>query len=156
MAENQLPNIKFGDLSPRRILIFAGILLGVFGLASVFYTVDANENGVVTRFGKYQTTTFPGLHFKIPFGIEKVYNIKVDQNYKEEFGFRTTSSGVKSTYSSDSYAGESWMLTGDLNIANVTWVVQYKIKDPVAYQFNVRDVTNTIRDVSEAGMRLMI
>ena len=123
-------------------------------MASV-YTVDANENAVVSRFGKYNSTEGPGLHFKIPL-IDSVEKVKVDYQYKQEFGFRTLRSGVKSQFSTRGYEGESWMLTGDLKIAEVKWVVQYKIKDAKNYLFNVKNVENTIFDVSEAAVRMMI
>ena len=97
----------------------------------------------------------PGLHFKIPL-IDKVEKVKVDYQYKLEFGFETLKSGVKTKYSTRNFDFESWMLTGDLKIAEVKWVVQYKIKDAAEYLFNVKNVQNTIRDVSEATMRLMI
>ena len=106
--------------------------------------------------GRYSRTTDPGIHLKIPFGIEKIYKVRVDYQYKQEFGFRTKSAAQRTQYSSKNFEYESWMLTGDLNIAEVEWIVQYKIKNPKKYLFNIRDVQNTIRDVSEATMRLMV
>ena len=100
----------------------------VFLLLGSIYTVDANENAVVLRLGKYSSTKGPGLHLKIPF-LDVVEKVKVDYQYKQEFGFRTLRPGVKTQYSTRGYEGESWMLTGDLKIAEVKWVVQYKIKD---------------------------
>ena len=155
-------NIKFGDVDIQipqfefkkfggLFIIIPIILLAFFS----FYTVDANENGVVLRLGKYSHTTMPGLHFKIPL-LDRVYTIKVDKQFKMEFGFRTLKAGVRTEYSKRNYNSESWMLTGDLNIAEVHWIVQYKIKDAAKYLFKVRDVENTIRDVSEATLRLMI
>ena len=146
----QIPSINFkkiGALVPLAIIIILAL--------TAFYTVDANENGVVLRLGKYSHTTMPGLHFKIPV-IDKVYTIKVDYQYKMEFGFRTLKAGVRTEYSKRNYNAESWMLTGDLNIAEVHWIVQYKIQDAANYLFKVRDVEETIMDVSEATMRLMI
>ncbi|MBC8213348.1 MAG: FtsH protease activity modulator HflK [Candidatus Marinimicrobia bacterium] len=155
--------IQFGDadivipeLSLKKIGSIVVIILVAIFLFSSFYTVNANENGVVLRLGKYSSTTSPGLHFKIPFGIDKVEKVKVDYQYKQEYGFRTVKAGVRTQFSKRKYEYESWMLTGDLNIAEAKWIVQYKIKDPVAYLFNTRDVENTIRDVSEATIRLMI
>ena len=146
----QIPSFdfkKFGGLIPLIIIVILAF--------NAFYTVDANENGVVLRLGKYSHTTTPGLHFKIPV-IDKVYTIKVDYQYKMEFGFRTLKAGVRTEYSKRNYNSESWMLTGDLNIAEVHWIVQFKIKDAADYLFKVRDVENTIKDVSEATLRLMI
>ena len=154
--------IKFGDVDIQipsfEFKKFGGlivvIVIAIIGFFSV-YTVEANENGVVLRMGKYSNTTMPGLHFKIPF-IDQVYPVKVDYQYKKEFGFRTLKAGVRTEYSKRNYSGESWMLTGDLNIAEVRWIIQYKIKDAADFLFNVRDVENTIQDVSEATLRLMI
>lgn len=137
------------------ILVVILVVVGITIFMS-FYTVDANENGIILRFGKYHKTTYPGLHLKLPWGIDKLYKVKVDYNYKEEFGFRTLRPGVKSQYMEGEFTGESWMLTGDLNIADVRWIVQYRIQDPIAYLFNVRDVGGTLRDVSEASMRLIV
>ena len=155
-------NIKFGDMDVqipsfdfnkfgRFIPIIIILLLATFS----FYTVDANENGVVLRLGKYSHTTLPGLRFKIPL-IDRVYRVQVDKQFKREFGFRTLKAGVQTQYSKRNYYQESWMLTGDLNIADVRWIIQFKIKSAADYLFNVRDVENTIRDVSEAALRLMI
>ena len=127
----------------------------VFLLLGSIYTVDANENAVVLRLGKYNSTQGPGLHLKIPF-LDVIEKVKVDYQYKQEFGFRTLRPGVKTQYSTRGYEGESWMLTGDLKIAEVKWVVQYKINDAKKYLFNVKNVENTIIDVSEAAVRLMI
>ena len=148
--EINIPPVDFKKIAPMLFLALAAVLL-----YNSFYTVNANENGVVLRLGKYYLTTQPGLHFKIPF-IDTVDRVKVDYQYKEEFGFRTSSAGIKSKFVTRGHADESWMLTGDLNIADVRWVVQYTIKDANAYLFNLRDVGNTIRDVAESTMRLMV
>lgn len=133
------------------------IIVGFLALMSFMcvYTVDANENAVVLRLGKYLKTTDPGLHFKIPL-VDSIYKVKVDLLWKEEFGFRTQNPGTRSSYSTRGYENESWMLTGNLKIAEVHWVVQYKIKDPFSYLFNVKNVKSTIRDVAESTMRIMI
>jgi membrane protease subunit HflK len=155
-------NIKFGDVDIQipsfDFKKFKGLISVIIATIIIFfsvYTVNANENGVVLRLVKYVHTTMPGLHFKIPF-IDQVYLVKVDYQYKEEFGFRTLKAGVRTEYSKRNYNPESWMLTGDLNIADVHWIIQYKVKDAADFLFNVRDVGNTIRDVAEATMRLMI
>jgi len=155
-------NIKFGDFeinlenSPlKNLRKYAGFFIAALLIISSIYTVDANENAVILRLGKYHTTTGPGLQFKIPF-IDSVYKVKVDYQYKEEFGFRTLRPGVKSAFSTRGYEEEAWMLTGDLKIADVRWVVQYKIKDARNYLFNVKNIDETIKDVSESAMRLMI
>ncbi len=138
------------------------VLLGIIGLiilataAMSFYTVDANERGVVLRFGNYNRTTTPGLHWKFPWNIEKLYKVKVDYQYKEEFGYRTLRAGVKSQYSTSDYTEEAWILNGDMKISDVRWTVQYRIHDPVKALFNVKDVSSTIRNVSESVMREII
>ncbi len=121
-----------------------------------YYTVAPDEVGVVTRFGKLVRIEQPGLHFKIPFGIESVRKVPVRKQLKEEFGFRTLRAGIKSQYSTRSYLHESLMLTGDLNIGEIEWSVQYKIKDPVKFLFRVRDVRGTFRNICEAVMREVI
>jgi membrane protease subunit HflK len=147
--------IKIPKINTQKIWQMFGLVFAAIVILSSFYTVDANENGVVTRLGKYLTTTMPGLHFKVPI-IDSVEKVKVDYQYKLEFGFKTVRPGVKTKYSSRNFDHESWMLTGDLKIAEVHWVVQYKIRDAADYLFKVKNVENTIRDVSESTMRLMI
>ena len=98
----------------------------------------------------------PGLHFKLPFGVETLDRVRVEAINKAEFGFRTVQSGVRSTYDTANYSEESLMLTGDLNVLEVEWVVQYRVSDPYAYLFNVRDQDKTLRDVSESVMREII
>ncbi|MGD8758179.1 MAG: FtsH protease activity modulator HflK [Deltaproteobacteria bacterium] len=125
--------------------------------SSAFYTVAVDEVGVVQRFGRYVRTVEPGLHFKLPRGIEQVTKVKVRFVYKEEFGFRTLQAGVRTQYAAGkAYDSESLMLTGDLNVAVVPWIVQYRIKDPYKYLFKVRDVRSTLRDLSESTMRLVV
>jgi membrane protease subunit HflK len=134
-------------------------LLGVVLIAGValssFYTIDTDggEVGVITRFGKYDRTTEPGLHWKLPFNIERLYKVKVKNVFKEEFGYRTVQPGVRTQYSEQSYNEESLMLTGDLNVLDVAWVVQFKIKDPMKLLFMIRDPRQTVRDISESVMR---
>jgi len=153
----QIGNLFFDipDFPQRSGFIVTLIVIVFFCMTSI-YTIDANEQGVVLTLGKYSRTTDPGIHLKIPFGIERVYKVRVDYQYKQEFGFRTKSASQRTQYSTKNFEHESWMLTGDLNIAEVEWIVQYKIKNPKKYLFNIRDVQNTIRDVSEATMRLMV
>jgi membrane protease subunit HflK len=125
--------------------------------SSAFYTVAVDEVGVVQRFGRYVRTVEPGLHFKLPTGIEKVTKVRVRFVYKEEFGFRTLQAGVRTQYAAgQAYDSESLMLTGDLNVAVVPWIVQYRIKDPYQYLFKVRNVRSTLRDLSESTMRLVV
>lgn len=149
---------------PRELLSAPGKLLrwGVlafvvlFLLFTAFYTVGPEEIAVVLRLGKYIRSTEPGLHFRLPFTIERVVKVPVQRQLKEEFGFRTVSAGVRSQFSTRGYTGESNMLTGDLNAAVVEWVIQYRIVDPYMYLFRVRNVRVTFRDMSEAVVRRVV
>jgi len=133
------------------------ILIVLFFSTSTFYTVAVDEVGVVQRFGKYVRTTQPGLSFKLPSGIEKVTKVKVRRVYKEEFGFRTVRRDVQSrAISGGENKNVSLMLTGDLNVALVPWIVQYRIKDPYKFLFKVRDNRILLIDMSEAAMRLVV
>ena len=148
-------NFNFPDFDKRKLRIIIPFVLGVFFLFLSVYTVEANENAVILRFGKYHSTYTSGLHFKVPL-IDAVYKVKVDYQFKAEFGFRTLKPNVRTQYRSRGYEDESWILTGDLKIAEVKWVVQYKIKNAQDYLFNVKNVENTIFDVAETAMQLMI
>lgn len=162
--EGNLPPLKPG---PWAIPIIV-IAIALTAAGTMFYQVGPDEVGVVQRFGKYVRTAEPGLRTKLPFGAETVKHVKVTHVFKEEFGFRTVASGVRTVYAgregnsrssrgfSDPFLEESLMLTGDLNVAVVEWIVQYTVKDPVQYAFRVRDVKSTIRNMSEAVMRLVI
>jgi membrane protease subunit HflK len=132
------------------------ILVLILGFTMV-YTVAVDEVGVIRRFGRYTRTTSPGLHFKLPSGIEKVTKVPVRRVQKEEFGFKTVQAGIQTRYTSESDSlGESLMLTGDLNVAVVPWIVQYRIDDPYNYIFKVKDIRGTLRDLSESTMRLVV
>ncbi|MFT7056417.1 MAG: membrane protease subunit HflK [Roseivirga sp.] len=131
------------------------LVLGIILWASVFQ-VSTEEVGVVTRFGKYVRQVEPGLNYKIPFA-EDVYKVPVERQQKLEFGFRTVRAGVNTQYSeSASTKDESLMLTGDLNLAEVQWVVQYRIDNAYNNLFKVRNPQNTLRTISEAAMRQIV
>jgi membrane protease subunit HflK len=132
------------------------LLILLIVLFTGVYRVGVDERGVIQRFGKYVRKTEPGLHIKMPLGIERVTKVKVDRVYTEEFGFRTLRPGVRTEYARRGYLDESLMLTGDLNIAEVQWIIQFRIYDPVKYLFRVRNVRETIRHVSEAVMRQVL
>lgn len=149
-------DIKQIKLPKKKIITGVIVLAAVIFFATGLYTVNPEEVGVIQRFGKYLSTTQPGLHFKIPFGVDKLTKVKVKLVFKEEFGFRTLQAGVRTKYSARSYNNEAIMLTGDLNIADVEWIVQYRIKDPVKYMFKVRNVEETMRDVSESVIREVV
>lgn len=125
---------------------------------SSYYQVEPDEVGVIRRLGRYVGTSDPGPHFKLPLGIESVRKVPVQRQLKMEFGFRTASPGVDTTYvrATADLKRESLMLTGDLNVAVVEWIVQYKIKDPYAFLFKVRNVDETLRSLSEAAVRSVV
>ncbi len=137
------------------------VLLGIVGVilvATSWYQVEPDEVGIVQRFGAWVRTTDPGPHLKFPFGIETVTKVPVQRQLKMEFGFRTLRADIKSEYAPQTpeMAAESLMLSGDLNVAVVEWIVQYRIKDPKAYLFHIRNVEGTFRDMSEAAMRRVV
>lgn len=145
-----------GGKVPGLWIIAIAILIFYLG-SSIIYTIAVDEVGIVQRFGKYVRATTPGLHFKLPRGIEKITPVKVKYVYKEEFGFRTIQAGVRTQYASGSaYLNESLMLTGDLNVAVVPWIVQYRINDPYKWLFKVRNARKTLRDLAESSMRLVV
>jgi membrane protease subunit HflK len=141
--------------SGRSVLWVAGGLLALLLLFMTFYQVQPEEVGVVVRLGRYVRTTEPGLRTKIPF-VEQVFKIPVQRQLKEEFGFRTINADVRSTFSPQDFGNESMMLTGDLNVAVVEWIVQYRVADPYLYLFKVRNVTGTFRAMNEAVMRQVV
>ena len=135
-------------------LAVIGIIILVV-LFSTFYTVGPDEVVVIKRFGRYVRMTDPGLHVKIPFA-ETATPVRVKHVFKEEFGFRTLQAGIKTIYSPRSFDEESLMLTGDLNVGVVEWIIQYRINNPLEYLFQVKDVNSTVRDVSEVVMREVV
>lgn len=132
------------------------IIIAVLASSS-FYTVNVDEVGIIQRFGKYVRTTQPGLNFKLPIGIEKVTKVRVRHVFKEEFGAQTIPGTPRTRFGTDSdEITETLMLTGDLNVAVVPWIVQYRIDNPFDFLFKVRDVRRLLVDMSEATMRLVI
>lgn len=134
------------------------LLPGLFAVILIFssvFTIQPEEVGVIIRFGEYDRTAQPGLHFKVPF-LEEVYRVPIQRQLKEEFGYRTASADVQSTYVKAGYTDESLMLTGDLNLADVEWVVQYRINDPYRFLFKIRSPEQTLRDMSESAMRQIV
>lgn len=136
----------------RQIFLGALVLLLVW---TGFFQVGPEEVGVITRFGKYTREVNPGLNFKIPL-VERVTKVAVERQQKQEFGFRTVESNVRSDYTKRGTADESLMLTGDLNLADVEWVVQYRISNAYQYLFKVRHPEITLRDLSESSMRQVV
>jgi modulator of FtsH protease HflK len=146
-----LPNL------PRGVLVVGVlVLIGAILLLTMFYTVEADEVAIVQRFGKYVRREEPGLRTKLPFGVETVRKVKVQRVDKVEFGFRTEEPGVRTRFSQRSFLEESLMLTGDLNMAEVTWIVQYRIIDPVKYLFGNRKPALALSDVAQIVMRSVV
>ncbi|MCL2880793.1 MAG: FtsH protease activity modulator HflK [Treponema sp.] len=141
-------------LSPGTIILGIVIIAVVIFLGTSFYIVDQAEQAVITRFGKYLTTTGPGLHYKFPFGIDKTYIVNVRSVMTEEFGYRTVRGGRSTTYSGD--INMATMLTGDLNMVVIEWVIQYRVVDPFAWTFNVQEKTRTIQDISRSVINMLV
>lgn len=143
---------------PPRVLMIIGVLVlaGLSVLLTIFYTVEADEVAVVQRFGRYVRTEDPGLRYKLPFGLETISKVKVERVFKAEFGFRTEEPGVRTRFSPRSFPEEALMLTGDLNVADVEWIVQYRVTDPVKYLFGNRKPELALRDVALIVMRSVV
>ncbi len=167
MADQKVTPMKSGNrkLGPGSILGIVIVAIVVVTIFSSFYTVNANERGVVTRFGKYHATVEEGLQWKMPLGIDQVE--KVPQTVQaKQFGFRTLQAGVSSTFDQSDFSHESEMLTGDLNIVDATWIIEYRITDPRAWLFNVdssrvqrstednRD--KTLRDATQSAINQLV
>ncbi len=156
MPDNVIDFQKFPKLKPKTIgIIIIGLLIVITAFSS-FYMVDQKEQAVILLFGEFNRITEPGLHFKLPFGIEKNYNVPTQRILKEEFGFRTEEPGITTRYSSRDYTGESIMVTGDLNIIDVQWIIQYQIADPMNWLFKVENQRKTIRDISQSVINQLV
>ncbi|MDB4279073.1 FtsH protease activity modulator HflK [bacterium] len=144
----------------KKITSKAGLIIPalfvVVGVISSYYTVPADSEAVILRFGKYERTTTSGLHFKLPFGLEQKYILPVKRQLKMEFGFSTSGSTNVYQASAGEQEQEQSMITGDKNAALVEWVVQYRIDDPEKYLFRVKDPEFTLRDASESVMREVV
>jgi membrane protease subunit HflK len=160
MTDNVIPlkgPDKFLSFLKKLSLIPVILFLALITLPSLFFRVEADEDAVVLRFGKYNRTDGPGLHMKWPWGLEEPIKLPVRKVLKLEFGFRTIEAGVQTQYDrSSSYDRESIMLTGDLNVVDVTWTIQYVIKDAKEFLFNVRNVRDNLFDISQAVMREVV
>lgn len=160
--DNQGPRtIDIGDFKrgkPPVRLVLTGALIIICALLvfSMFFTIQPEEVGIVLRFGEYTRTADPGLNFKLPVPIEQVLKVPVQRQLKQEFGFETLEAGVRTRYSDRNLEGESLMLTGDLNVAVVEWIAQYRVADPYKYLFKVRNVSKTFRDMNEAVVRAVV
>lgn len=159
-----MPTIDISDHRPREILnqlksrggLIVPLFLALIGVFTSYFTVPADSEAVVLRFGKYERTVASGLHFKLPFGLEQKYIVPVKRQLKMEFGFSTEGATNRYQYSRNERAQEQSMITGDKNSALVEWVVQYRIDNPEKYLFRVRDPEFTLRDASESVMREVV
>jgi membrane protease subunit HflK len=169
------PRMPF-SLKPRLIIIILAVILLIVIITGSFFVVDQTEQAVVLRFGRYLKTVGAGLQFKLPFGVDKNYNVPTEQIQREEFGFRTDRAGETTLFSAADFPRESIMLTGDLNIIDVEWIIQYRVTDPRAWLFNVESVSGgiglramppagataqdrrvkTIRDVTQSVMNALV
>lgn len=140
------------------LLVSGGLFLVLIALWTLFYTVDPHERAVVTRFGEVVRIAEPGLHFKWPLAIERVRLVSTERVLKQEFGFRTkgTDRDGRTEYEEGNFEDESLMLTGDLNLINVEWVVQYRIADPIEYLYAMREPDRALRDAAESIMRRIV
>lgn len=156
MSDNdQQPRFSF-KLNGRALSIVL-IVLVLIGIATTsFFVVDQTEEAVVTRFGRYNRTAPPGLHFKLPFGIEQNYNVPTQVVQNMQFGFRVEQAGVNTVFSNADFPEESLMLTGDLNIVDVEWIIQYRIAEPRNWLFNVDEPIRTIRDISQSVVNRLV
>ncbi len=172
-AQEAFDGIKSGLRSGGFLFLFALVAVLIY---TCFYRVDASAEGVVLRFGEQVRTVSPGLQMKLPWPIESVYTVPVRKIQSVEFGFRTVSADRKTVYAKRSTELDQVadMLTGDLNLAHVEWIVQYQISDSGKSLFNVGGgdgsfymqqltksginpaIPDTIRDVSETIMRKLV
>lgn len=141
--------------SLRWLLLAPLAIFLIYGALSSFYTVSPESVAVVQRFGKFQQVANPGLHFKLPFGIDTATIVPVRRQLKLEFGFGTPNATNPDQVGMDP-AQERDMVTGDLNAAQVEWVLQFSITSPKDYLFNLRNPGSTLRDLTESVMRGVI
>jgi membrane protease subunit HflK len=152
-----IPRPEWPKIPPK---VVKGVLLGLVAVVLLwgsFYQVAPEELGVILRLGKFVRSTEPGLHMKLPLGIERLTRVPVQRQLKQEFGFRTVRAGINSEYATTAETkGESLMLTGDLNVVDAEWIVQYKIKDAFLFLFKMREAEATFRDMTEAVVRRVV
>jgi len=149
---------RWGRGAGRKLLLGALAALALPGLLTSYAQVEPDEVGVILRLGRFIDTVEPGPHFRMPFFIDRIIKVPVQRQLKAEFGFRTERISSRTTYApvEGDVKREAMMLTGDLNVAVVEWIVQYKIKDPYKYLFKVKNVEDMLRDISEASMRAVV
>ena len=146
----KIPGGMFGILG-----LFALIAIGLL-LKTGLYTVPSDSVGVVTRFGAYSSEQPAGLHWKLPWGVDGVTIVPVKRQLKQEFGFATEGATNPDQARAETLPEQKQMVTGDLNAALVEWVIQYRIEEPRKYLFDVRNPSETLRDLSESVMRAVV
>ena len=139
---------------PGKVVAIVAAFIVLQAVAGAFYTIKPGEVGIVLRFGQYHRTPTPGLHFKIPY-VDEMTKVDVESVRKEEFGFRTRTPGA-AAYDRKGFDMEALMLTGDKDVIEVAWIVQYKVSDPVLFLYRVRDVSQIVRDASETVTRRIV
>lgn len=156
----ELPSRIYQFRPPRfnasRIIPVILAVIALILVMTMWFTVAAEERGIVLRFGGFVRDVPSGLHLKLPWPLETVMKVPVERQLKEEFGFRTVLADVRTTYSKENFSDESLMLTGDLNVAVVEWTAQFRVHDPYKFLFKVREVRKTFRDMNETVMREVI
>ena len=157
MAERDVTQARMaGNFSPRAVGVVIGVVVLFAIIVSSVFVVDQRETAVVLRFGRFLRNADEGLHFKLPFGIDCNINVETEQIKKLEFGYRTERAGVQTVFSAQDFPDESVMLTGDLNIVDVEWSIQYRIVNPRDYLFNVLDQEKTLRDISQSVINQLV
>lgn len=156
LERDTTPSPRKITVQPKLIVLVVVALVIIAILLSSFFVVDQTEQSVVLRFGKFNRVVGAGLQYKLPLGIEQNYNVPTQVVQNMNFGFRTQQSGVNTIFSQNDYPEESIMLTGDLNIVDIEWVIQYKIDDPYAWLFNVENKSTTIKDISQSVTNLLV
>ena len=149
--DSGMPEFNMEKL-PKYIIILAVIAILVFGISTSFYTVNDQQKAVITTFGKVTDITEPGMHFKLPFGIQKAELVDVNVYKKIEIGYRTSSDGSSSSL----IENESKMISGDYNIVNCDFFVEYKISDPVKYLYNSADPDGILKSLAQSHIRNVI
>jgi membrane protease subunit HflK len=150
-------SLSLGKMGKPLWLIVIGIVFAIILGYTAFYTIAPGHQGVILRFGRYYGLVLPGLHFKIPFGVDTVFKVHTEQVDTESFGFTIVRPGIRTQYQKSAVTErESLMLTGDLNVIDVEWIVQFRREDPRKYLFNVRDPIMAIRDISESVNRRIV
>jgi modulator of FtsH protease HflK len=157
-VKNLFPGLGGGGGSRKGALLIAAAAVGIW-LASGFYRIQPEEQGVVLRFGKLDRVTSPGLNYHLPWPVEEVLKPQVTRVNRIEVGFRsgtTTPTGARTSTAVRDVGDEALMLTGDENIIDINFVVLWKVGDAAQFLFNIRDPENTVKATVESTMREIV